>query len=63
VYYRLAPLGLVLVLVLYLWYSGGLYFMGFRAFGRGNPEFFQVDMMNFINNQVDAMYRFWKGVL
>jgi len=63
VYYRLAPLGLVLALVGFLWASGALYHFGFKVLGRGYPEFFMITMVDFIHEKLEVMIRFWKGML
>ncbi len=62
-YYRMAPLGLVLVLVGYLWVSGGLWYFGFKALGPGYDGFFRITMPNFIDDKIETMIGFWKETL
>jgi Zn-dependent protease len=63
IYYRLAPLGLVLVLAGYLWVSGGLYYFGFKALGPGYPRFFLGTMVDVIHESVATMIDFWERIL
>ena len=63
VWYALAPVGLIAVLVLWLWFSGGLYSFGFKAFGMGYPSLLMDDLPNAIWEQVDRMQSFWERIL